>query len=140
MLTKKVKKRIFFLIYFSLGLVLITFFIFKILEENLLYFKTPSEISESSYSLTQKKIRLGGIVKPNSIKIVKDEITFSITDNKNEIKVGFKGTVPNLFQEGKGVVAEGVLKDKNYLIAERILAKHDENYKPPKDGINKNDK
>ena len=78
-----------------------------------------------------KEIRLGGMVKKNSIKVNKREIQFIITDLKKEILVSYKGTVPNLFLEEKGVIAEGKLKDKKFFIANRVLAKHDENYKPP---------
>ena len=71
------------------------------------------------------------MVKKNSIIISGEEINFIVTDFKNEIKVSYSGTVPNLFSEEKGVVAEGKLQDKKYFIADRILAKHDENYMPP---------
>ena len=71
------------------------------------------------------------MVKKNSIKISENNIQFIVTDFKNEIIVNFSGTVPNLFAEEKGVVAEGKLKDKSFFEADRILAKHDENYMPP---------
>ena len=71
------------------------------------------------------------MVKEESILINSDRITFIITDFKNEINVSYYGLVPNLFEEGKGVVAEGFLQDKNFLLADKILAKHDENYMPP---------
>ena len=71
------------------------------------------------------------MVKKNTLKINEKEIKFIITDFKNEIKVSFSGSVPNLFAEGKGVVAEGKLQDKKFFVADRILAKHDENYMPP---------
>jgi len=71
------------------------------------------------------------MVKKNSININNKEIKFIITDLKNELVVSYSGTVPNLFSEGKGVVAEGKLQDKNFFIADRILAKHDEKYMPP---------
>tara|TARA_B110001452_G_scaffold195668_1_gene165659 strand:+ start:310 stop:624 length:315 start_codon:yes stop_codon:yes gene_type:complete len=94
------------------------------------YFQSPSEI-KSLIELNTKKIRLGGMVKEQSVFIKSNEITFIITDFKNEINVVYSGAVPNLFAEGKGVVAEGFLKDKNYFSATKILAKHDENYMPP---------
>ena len=71
------------------------------------------------------------MVKNNSISVDTEELNFIITDFKNEIIVTYSGVVPNLFAEGKGVVAEGYLKDKNFFLATKILAKHDENYMPP---------
>jgi|TARA_B100001029_G_C14941805_1_gene383638 cytochrome c-type biogenesis protein CcmE len=131
MLTKKVKKRVSFLSLLLLSLVLAVFFILKSLTSNILYFKSPTDIQLSQDIISSKKIRVGGMVKKNSIDINKQEIKFIITDLKNEIFVSYRGTVPNLFSEGKGVVAEGKLKDKNFFIADRILAKHDEKYMPP---------
>ena len=142
MLTKKVKKRVSFLSLLLVSLVIAVFFILKSLTSNILYFKSPTDIQLSQDIISEKKIRVGGMVKKNSIKINDQEIKFIITDLKNEIFVSYSGTVPNLFSEGKGVVAEGQLKDKNFFIAERILAKHDENYMPPelKDLMKKNAK
>ena len=131
MLTKKVKKRVSFLGLLLLSLVLAVFFILKSLTSNILYFKSPTDIQLSQDIISSKKIRVGGMVKKNSIDINKQEIKFIITDLKNEIFVSYRGTVPNLFSEGKGVVAEGKLKDKNFFVADRILAKHDEKYMPP---------
>tara|TARA_B100001559_G_scaffold5294_1_gene4518 strand:- start:402 stop:830 length:429 start_codon:yes stop_codon:yes gene_type:complete len=140
MLTKKVKKRVSFLSLLLVSLVIAVFFILKSLTSNILYFKSPTDIQLSKDIISKKKIRVGGMVKKNSIKINNQEIKFIITDLKNEIFVSYSGTVPNLFSEGKGVVAEGKLKDKNFFIADRILAKHDENYMPPelKDLMKKN--
>ena len=140
MLTKKVKKRISFLSLLLISLVVAVFFILKSLTSNILYFKSPTDIQLSQDIIFNKKIRVGGMVKKNSIKINAEEIKFVITDLKNEIFVSYSGTVPNLFSEGKGVVAEGKLKDKNFFIADRILAKHDEKYMPPelKDLMKKN--
>ena len=131
MLTKKVKKRVSFLSLLLVSLVIAVFFILKSLTSNILYFKSPTDIQLSQDVISKKKIRVGGMVKKNSIKINNQEIKFVITDFKNEIYVSYSGTVPNLFSEGKGVVAEGKLKDKNFFVADRILAKHDENYMPP---------
>ena len=127
---KKVKLRAFFILLIFLSVVLIIFLTFKALEENVVYFKSPTEVKNLS-ELETKKIRVGGMVKKNSIKTNDLEINFIITDYKNELLVSFKGPVPNLFEEGKGVVAEGFLKDRSYLKAIKILAKHDENYMPP---------
>ncbi len=127
---KKVKLRALFILLIFLSAVLTSFLIFKSLEENVVYFKSPTEVKNLA-ELENKKIRVGGMVKKNSIKTNDLEISFIITDFKNELIVSFKGLVPNLFEEGKGVVAEGFLGDRNYLKATKILAKHDENYMPP---------
>ncbi len=127
---KKVKLRALFVLLIFLSLILVFFLILKSLEENVVYFKSPTEIKNLS-ELEEKKIRVGGMVKKNSIKTNDLEINFIITDFKNELIVSFEGSVPNLFEEGKGVVAEGFLQDRNYLKAIKILAKHDENYMPP---------
>ena len=127
---KKVKLRILFVSLLLVSLILSIFLILKSLEENVVYFLSPTEISNLN-EIKNNKIRIGGMVKDQSITINSENIYFIITDFKNEINVSYSGTVPNLFQEGKGVVAEGFLKDKSFLIADKILAKHDENYMPP---------
>ena len=130
MYNKKVKLRALFLFLSIAALILTVFLVLKALEENVVYFLSPTEIKNLNETTTEK-IRVGGMVKDKSIKINSDKINFIITDFKNEINVTYSGIVPNLFQEGKGVVAEGILRDKNYFKAEKILAKHDENYIPP---------
>ena len=127
---KKVKLRFLFSSLILFSIILSVFLILKSLKNNVVYFQSPSEI-KSLIELDKKKIRIGGMVKEQSIFINSDEINFVITDFKNEINVIFLGAVPNLFEEGKGVVAEGFLKDRNYFLATKILAKHDENYMPP---------
>ena len=127
---KKVKLRFIFLALILISVILTVFLILQSLKENVVYFKSPSEI-KSLIELNKKKIRVGGMVKERSVFINSDEVNFIITDFKNEINVVYSGAVPNLFAEGKGVVAEGFLKDKNYFTATKILAKHDENYMPP---------
>ena len=127
---RKVKLRFFFVLLFLLILVLTVFLILKSLEKNVVYFQSPSEIKALS-EIKKNKIRVGGMVKINSISMKTEEINFIITDFENEINVTYSGVVPNLFTEGKGVVAEGYLKDKNFFLATKILAKHDENYMPP---------
>ena len=127
---KKVKLRAIFILSIFFSLILIVFLVFKSLEENVVYFKSPTEIKNLT-ELTSKKIRVGGMVKEKSIKVNQSEVNFVITDFKNELIVNYSGSVPNLFEEGKGVVAEGFLKDRNFLTAVKILAKHDENYMPP---------
>ena len=127
---RKVKLRFLFVIIILITLILTVFLVLKSLEENVVYFQSPSEINISS-ELDKKKIRIGGMVKKNSISFSSNEVNFIITDFKNEINVIYKGAIPNLFEEEKGVVAEGFLKDRNFFIATKILAKHDENYMPP---------
>ena len=127
---RKVKLRFIFVLLILLTLSLSTFLILKSLEENVVYFQSPSEIKILS-EIEKKKIRVGGMVKNKSISIEAKEVKFIITDFKNEINVLYSGVVPNLFAEGKGVVAEGYLKDRNFFLATKILAKHDENYMPP---------
>ena len=127
---RKVKLRFLFVTTILLILILTVFLVLKSLEENVVYFQSPSEI-KSLTELTNNKIRVGGMVKKNSISMNSNEVNFIITDFKNEINVTYTGAVPNLFEEGKGVVAEGVLKDRNFFSATKILAKHDENYMPP---------
>ncbi|MDB2470734.1 cytochrome c maturation protein CcmE [Candidatus Pelagibacter bacterium] len=127
---KKVKLRFIFLALILASLILIVFLVLQSLKENVVYFQSPSEI-KSLIELNQKKIRVGGMVKEKSVFINSNDVKFIITDFKNEINVVYSGAVPNLFAEGKGVVAEGFLKDKNYFTATKILAKHDENYMPP---------
>ena len=127
---KKVKLRAFFIVLIFFSLVLTAFLVFKSLEENVVYFKSPSDVKNLT-EIKSKKIRVGGMVKENSVETFDNEIKFIITDFKNELFVSFVGSVPNLFEEGKGVVAEGFLEDRNYLKADKILAKHDENYMPP---------
>ena len=131
MLNKRVKSRIFFLSSLLFIAVLIIFLTLKSLEDNIVYFFSPTEIHNKSDISFNKKIRVGGLVKTGSINKEENTINFIITDLKNEIIVSYTGLVPNLFSEGKGVVAEGKLKDKKYFIANKILAKHDENYMPP---------
>ena len=142
MLTKKVKNRILFLFFiFSLSIVAI-FFILKSLNRNILYFSSPTEIKQREDIPFEKAMRVGGMVKKGSITTNQKNIQFIVTDFENEILISYSGTVPNLFAEEKGVVAEGKLRDKNFFIADRILAKHDENYMPPeiKEIIEKNAK
>ena len=127
---RKVKLRFFFILLILSVLALSVFLILKSLEENVVYFKSPSDVRLIS-ELDNKKIRIGGMVKKDSIEMSADEVIFIITDFKNEIYVTYSGVVPNLFSEGKGVVAEGILKDSNFFKASKILAKHDENYMPP---------
>ena len=127
---KKVKLRVIFLLFSIVITILAVFLVLKTLEEDVVYFISPTEIKNLP-EINSKKIRIGGMVKKDSIKISSNQINFIITDFKNEIYVNFSGTVPNLFAEEKGVVAEGFLKDRNYFNATKILAKHDENYMPP---------
>tara|TARA_Y100000741_G_scaffold340828_1_gene302689 strand:- start:88 stop:510 length:423 start_codon:yes stop_codon:yes gene_type:complete len=128
---KKVKFRALFIFLILVSIILAVILVVKSLEENVVYFKSPTDIRNLSEIKNSEKIRVGGMVKKDSIKINDKEIFFIITDFKNELLVTFNGSVPNLFEEGKGVVAEGILRDKSLLTADKILAKHDENYMPP---------
>lgn len=130
MLNKKARTRIEFIIVISIILLIALIITFKSLEKNIVYFFSPTEILNENINM-QQKIRIGGLVKEGSLKLSGTNYNFVITDKNNEITVNFSGTMPNLFAEGKGVIAEGILKDKNFFIAETILAKHDENYMPP---------
>ena len=131
MLSKKVKSRIFFLAISFISVAIVIFIVLRSLEENIVYFFSPSEIYNKTDIPFDEKIRIGGLVKTNSVSKNETSINFIITDLKKEILVSYSGLVPNLFSEGKGVVAEGKLKDKKYFVADKILAKHDENYMPP---------
>ena len=127
---RKVKLRILFVSILFATLILSVFLILRSLEDNVVYFQSPSEIKRLA-EIEKKRIRVGGMVKEDSVILDKDELSFVITDFSNEINVTFSGAIPNLFEEGKGVVAEGYLKDRNFFLATKILAKHDENYMPP---------
>ena len=127
---RKVKLRLFFVLIILSIVFLSVFLILKSLEENVVYFQSPTEVKALA-EINKKKIRIGGMVKNNSILMREKEVKFIVTDFKNEINVVYAGLIPNLFAEGKGVVAEGFLKDKNLFLATKILAKHDENYMPP---------
>ena len=142
MLTKKVKNRILFLVSIFLISISAVLFILKSLNKNILYFSSPTEIKQKEDIPFGKAMRVGGMVKKGSISISQNDIKFVVTDFENEILISYSGTVPNLFAEEKGVVAEGRLRHKNFFVAERILAKHDENYMPPeiKEIIEKNAK
>ena len=129
---KKVKLRAAFILLVLISLVLIIYLSLKTLEDNVVYFLSPTEIQNKEEIKRNEKVRVGGMVKKNSIKSYTNYISFILTDYKNEINVTYSGAIPNLFSEEKGLVAEGTLKDKNYFIANKILAKHDENYMPPK--------
>ncbi len=132
MLNIKTKNRLSIFIAISALSIIIIIFILKTLEDNVLYFYSPTDVEESNKMVFGDTIKIGGMVKNGSIKTNENEIKFIITDYKNEIIVSYKGAVPALFAEGKGVVAEGILQDKKFFLAKRILAKHDENYMPPK--------
>ena len=127
---RKVKLRLLFILLVVTVLTLSIFLVLKSLEENVVYFQSPTDIKNIS-EVENKKLRIGGMVKKDSILINSKDINFIITDFKNEINVIYSGVVPNLFEENKGVVAEGYLKDRNFFKASKILAKHDENYMPP---------
>ena len=128
---KKVKLRLLFLSLILAVLILSVYLVLKSLEDNVVYFISPTEIKELGEIDYIKKYRVGGMVKKNSVSMSSNQISFIVTDFKNEINIKFSGVIPNLFSEEKGVVAEGFLKDRNFFFATKILAKHDENYMPP---------
>ena len=131
MLSKKVRLRIVILTFLLALAIAVVYGVLKSLEENVVYFFSPTELYNKEDIPFNKKIRVGGLVKEGSITNDQTSVNFIVTDLSNEIIVSYKGSLPNLFSEGKGVVAEGKLKDKKYFIADKILAKHDENYMPP---------
>ncbi len=131
MLSKKARSRFFVLMFLLVLAIVVIFVVLKSLEENVVYFFSPTEIYNNENISFNKKIRVGGLVKEGSLTNNQAMINFVVTDLNNEIMVSYSGLLPNLFSEGKGVVAEGKLKDKKYFIADKILAKHDENYMPP---------
>ena len=131
MLSKKTRTRIVLMTFLLVASIVIVFVVLKSLEENIVYFFSPTELYNKEDISFNKKIRVGGLVKEGSITNDQTSVNFIVTDLNNEIIVSYKGSLPNLFSEGKGVVAEGKLKDKKYFIADKILAKHDENYMPP---------
>ena len=130
-MNRKIKSRAIFLIWIVTILIAIFFVVFKSLEDNVVYFISPTEIKSQENISFNDRIRIGGMVKKNSLKVDNKTINFIVTDFDNEIFVTYSGAIPNLFSEGKGVVVEGKLKDKNYFLADKILAKHDEKYMPP---------
>ena len=131
MLSKKVRSKIVILTFLLISLIIVVFFVLKSLEENVLYFLSPTEIYNKENISFNEKIRVGGLVKNGSVTHNQTSVNFIVTDLNNEIIVSYSGFLPNLFSEGKGVIVEGKLKDKKYFIADKILAKHDENYMPP---------
>ena len=134
-------RRLFITIIIVLTLGLATKLILMALEDNIVYFYTPNDLIEKfgDTQNIQNKIRIGGLVLESSIKKEGEKTIFMITDRKKEVKVVFDGSLPDLFREGQGIVAEGIFKD-NYFIASQVLAKHDENYMPPEvaDALKKN--
>ena len=131
MLSKKTRTRIVLTTFLLVASIVVVYVVLKSLEENVVYFFSPTELYNKEDIPLNKKIRVGGLVKDGSVINNQTSINFIVTDLNNEIIVSYKGSLPNLFSEGKGVVAEGKLKDKKYFIADKILAKHDENYMPP---------
>ena len=125
---KKVKLRILFLFLLLASIILAVYLILKSLEENVVYFISPSEIKKLT-EINSDKIRIGGMIKNKSIIIKSNKINFIITDFKSEINVSYSGSVPNLFAEGKGVVAEGYLKDKNYFVYPNEAHKYQAKFK-----------
>ena len=131
MLTRKVRSRVLILFAIIILTIIILLLSLKSLEDNVVYFFSPTDVYNNDDSILKSKIRIGGMVKKNSLNTQEDSISFVVTDFTQEIYVTYSGSIPNLFSEEKGVVVEGRLEDKKYFVADRILAKHDENYMPP---------
>ena len=129
--TRKVRSRVLILFAIIILTIIILLLSLKSLEDNVVYFFSPTDVYNNDDSILKSKIRIGGMVKKNSLKAKEDSISFVVTDFTQEIYVTYSGSIPNLFSEEKGVVVEGRLEDKKYFVADRILAKHDENYMPP---------
>ena len=130
---KKKTNRFYFILLILVSVSLALFFVLKALNDKIVFFYTPTNISEDA-EIIGKNIRVGGLVLENSIKYSNDGliVSFVITDNKNMIDVFYSGILPDLFREKQGVVVEGsFLKSKKTFNAKKVLAKHDENYMPP---------
>ena len=141
---KPKSQRLLILFFFLSLLSLSTFLVLKSLEDNIVYFYSPTDINKKILSNDidlSKKIRIGGLVKENSILKEGKKISFKIHDGIDEILVIYNGILPDLFREEQGVVALGKIKNKNFSAIE-ILAKHDENYMPKEvsDMLKKNGK
>ena len=134
-------RRLFVTIIILCTLGLATKLILMALEDNIVYFYAPNDLIEKfgDTKNIQNKIRIGGLVLESSIKKEGEKTIFMITDRIKEVKVVFKGPLPDLFREGQGIVAEGMFQNNNF-IASEVLAKHDENYMPPEvaDALKKN--
>jgi cytochrome c-type biogenesis protein CcmE len=102
-------------------------------KDNIVFFHSPTDIATKPELRTDRRLRVGGLVKEGSVKKESDGLTvaFRVTDLTNEIRVAYKGLLPDLFREGQGVVVEGRLQADGSFTADEVLAKHDENYMPP---------
>lgn len=125
------KRRLYFVGLFIVGLALAAGLILYALKQNINAFLTPSQL-QASQLVADYHFRLGGMVKKGSL--MRDAeglgVVFVVTDLKSEMKVRYVGVLPDLFREGKGVIAEGTMNDQGIFVANQILAKHDENYMP----------
>lgn len=102
-------------------------------EDNIVFFHSPTDIATNRELSIDRRLRVGGLVKPESWQKAADGLThnFAITDLNNEIRVAYRGIMPDLFREGQGVVVEGRMHSDGHFRADEVLAKHDENYMPP---------
>lgn len=112
------------------ALALAAYFVLNAFESNLVFFFTPSQIA-SGEAPKNRNFRVGGMVREGSIKRDNLTVAFVVTDSVKEVSVSYTGILPDLFREGKGVVAQGKLGDDGKFVATEVLAKHDENYMPP---------
>jgi cytochrome c-type biogenesis protein CcmE len=126
------QRRTYFILAAILTIGVATFFILRAFNENLVFFYTPSQIASKEAPVNQT-FRIGGMVLENSLKREPGglQVEFVVTDMVKSVPVKFDGILPDLFKEGKGVVAQGKLNDQGVFIASQVLAKHDENYMPP---------
>ncbi len=126
------KRRLIAVLLILAGVSIASTIAFYSLQENLLYFQSPSEVAEQSMP-TGRQFRLGGLVKPGTVVRTGDGLTtqFVITDGPAELEVQYVGILPDLFREGQGVIARGALNERGTFDATEVLAKHDENYMPP---------
>lgn len=126
--------RLLYIVLAILGLGAAAAMVLMALSQNISYYRTPSDVLDGKVvtDIKGRNFRLGGLVEKGSLQRDADQITihFRVTDNKNSLPITFKGLPPDLFREGQGVIAEGRMQD-GVFIAHRLLAKHDENYKPP---------
>jgi cytochrome c-type biogenesis protein CcmE len=127
------RARLYMVLLLLAGFGTATALVLTALGENVSYFRTPTEIMSGNFpeKTSHRGIRLGGLVEKGSLKRDSTTITFSVTDMKNSLPVRYSGTVPDLFREGQGVIAEGKMGDDGVFAASMLLAKHDEKYMPP---------
>ena len=125
------KRKRLYLLLGSLGVLgIAAALVLSALNDNLVFFYSPSQVAEK-HPAPERRFRLGGLVEAGSVKKAGQEVRFTVTDTHRSVAVVYRGLLPDLFREGKGVVAEGALGSDGVFVAREVLAKHDENYMPP---------